>query len=175
MTRRSCLQGSAIVALHALTANRLWAMAPLRDAVQIDALIVERVLPDAPGLVRDAESHTRVEMLGDDPAQLFYGRLVPGWRQQGLRGLMGMTRAPALFLLEQLVADYGLRTVALQRMPSTAGATYETLRRSAPACGGPMHPVLLRDVLRDGDDAAFVWWMAPLRLPIREGVRVVST
>jgi hypothetical protein len=174
VTRRSCLQGSAFLALQALTVSRLWARAPLRDVVRIDALIVEGVLSEAVALVRDAQPHAHVEPLGDDPAKLFYGRLVPGWRLHGVRGLMGLTRAPALFLLEQLVSDYGLRTVALQRMPSAA-ATYATLQQSVRQRQSTAPPELLRDALLEGDDAAFVWLMAPVRLPMCRGVSVVAT
>jgi hypothetical protein len=125
-------------------------------------------------LARGARTQARVEMLGDDIAELFYGRLGPAWRERGVRGLAGLTRAPALFLLDPLAHEYGLRTVGLQRISSPGCATLASL------CHGPAwRPVSVEPVqkaLLEGDDAAaFAWWMAPVRRPMRAGVTVIPT
>ena len=95
-----------------------------------------------------------------------------------------MTRAPALFLLESLAADYGLRTVGLERTAPSAsaagwtGAT-STLERLSRESSGPLirstraNP--LRDALLDRDDTVFAWWMAPAHRPIHSGITVIST
>jgi hypothetical protein len=175
VTRRSCLQGSALIALHAWGATRVRALAPVLRDMALDAFVIEGVLPDAASLARSTEPHVRVEILGDDPAKLFYGQLVPAWRRHGLRGLAGLTRAPALFLLEQLTADYGLRTVALQRIPAAVSDAFDDLRRSGPHGRHVVNPEMVRHALVEGDKAAFAWWMAPVRPPVRDDVMVIAT
>jgi len=174
LTRRSWLQGASLIALYAWAATSARAAAPpaLGD-LRADAIVIDARLPEATTLARGARTQARVEMLDDDIGELFYGRLGPAWREGGVRGLAGLTRAPALFLLEPLANEYGLRTVGLQRAPSTGCAALVSL------CHGPaLRPVSaepIRNALLEGDDAAFAWWMAPVRRPLRAGVTVIPT
>ena len=175
LTRRSWLQGSALIALYAWASTGARAVAPALAVLPTDALVIDAGLPEATTLARDAGAQARVEMLGDDLAELFYGRLVPAWRKRGVRGLAGLTRAPALFLLEPLATEYGLRTVGLLRASSGSCAALLSLchgpeRRRTPVSAEPVQRALL-----EGDDAAFAWWMAPVRRPLRAGVTVIPT
>jgi hypothetical protein len=175
LTRRAWLQGSALLALVACAATGARALAPSLSGLPADALVIDAGLPDATTLARGAGSHARVEMLGDDLGELFYGRLAPAWRERGVRGLMGLTRAPALFLLEPLAAEYGLRTVGLERAPRAGCAALDNL------CHGPQRrrSAVGREPIREamlvGDEAAFAWWMAPVRRPMHAGVTVIPS
>jgi len=175
LTRRSCLQGSALIALYAWAATGARAVAPTLGGLPVDAIVIDAGLPEAATLVRDAGSQARVEMLGDDLAELFYGRLVPAWRERGVRGLVGLTRAPALFLLQPLAGEYGLRTVGIERAPSAGCAVLAGLCRGPERRSSPVSPELVRGALLEGDAAAFAWWMAPVRRPLRAGVTVIPT
>ncbi len=174
-TRRSCLKGSALLALYAWAATGPRAMGVSLSGLSASAIVIDTGLPDAAVLAGRAGAQARVEMLGDDVAELFYGRLVPLWRADGVRGLAGLTRAPALFLLEALAADYGLRTVGFERAPSAGSAVVEGLYQAHErrVCSRRAKP--MRDALLDRDDAPFVWLMAPLHRPIHSGVRVIPT
>lgn len=175
LTRRTWLQGSSLIALYAWAAGGARGAVPALGGLPADAIIVDAGLAEASTLAHGAEAQARVEMLGDDVAELFYGRLVPAWRERGVRGLAGLTRAPALFLLEPLAAEYGLRTVGLLRAPAAGCTALASLchgpeRRRSPVSPEPIHGAVLA-----GDDAAFAWWMAPVRLPLRAGVTVIPT
>jgi hypothetical protein len=173
LTRRSCLQGSALIALYAWAAGGARAAAQALGTPPVDAIVIDAGLPDAAILARDAWTEARVELLSDDLAELFYGRLVPGWRVRGVRGLAGLTRAPALFLLEPLAREYGLRTVGLLRAPSTGCAALLDLCLGPQRQRNPVGRDLFHQSLLDEDHAAFAWWMAPVRRPLQAGVTVV--
>lgn len=175
LTRRSCLQGSALIALYAWAATGARAVAPALGGLPVDAIVIDAGLPEAATLRRGAQSQARVQMLDDDVAELFYGRLGPAWREHGVRGLAGLTRAPALFLLEPLAGEYGLRTVGLQRAPSAGCAALVNLCHGPERRRSPVSPEALQGALLAGDDAAFAWWMAPVRRPLHAGVTVIPT
>ena len=173
LTRRSWLQGSALLALYVWATTDANGVAPALADSRVDAIIIDVALPEATTLARGARPQARVEMLDDDVAELFYMRLSPGWRERGVRGLAGLTRAPALFLLGPLAREYGLRTVGLQRAPARGAAAladlhYRTARR--PVSADP-----IRQALLEGDDAPFAWSMAPVHLPLRAGITVMPT
>jgi hypothetical protein len=173
LTRRSWLQGSALLAMYAWATTDVHGVAPALADFRVDAIIIDAALPEAAKLARGARAQDRVEMLDDDVAELFYMRLSPAWRERGVRGLAGLTRAPALFLLEPLALEYGLRTVGLQCAPSRGAAALANL------CYRPGHHPVSADpiqrALLEGDDAPFAWSMAPLHLPLRAGIRVILT
>jgi hypothetical protein len=175
LTRRSWLQGSALIALYAWAAGGARAAAQALGKPPVDAIVIDAGLPEAATLARAAWTGARVEMLADDPAELFYGRLVPGWRERGVRGLAGLTRAPALFLLEPLAREYGLRTVGLLRAPSAGCAALVSLCHGPQRQRNPVSRDLLQRALLEEDDATFAWWMAPVRPPLRPGVVVIPT
>lgn len=174
LTRRSWLTSSALMALYVWTSTGARGLAPKTlSALRVDAIIIDAGLPESATLARGARSQVRVEMLDDDVAELFYGRLGSTWRERGVRGLAGLTRAPALFLMEPLAHEYGLRTVGLQRAPLTGGEVLTNLghqrtRRTVIA-------EQIRRALLEHDDAVFAWFMAPLRLPVRPGITVIPT
>lgn len=161
-SRRLCLQkGSALIGLAACMSTGARALARPPDRASADIIVIDSALPGAADWAGDAASRGRVEVLSDDLAALFCGRLVPAWRRGGVRGLAGLTRAPALFLLEPLASEYGLRTVALERAPSHRGVFDELCQRPQ------RHPSVVsaepvRSALLAGDEAAFAWRMAPL-------------
>jgi len=171
LTRRSWLQGSALIALYAWTPAGARVLAPAPPGVYADAIVIDAALPGARALAHEAQALARVEMLADDVAELFYGRLAPAWRDHGVRGLAGLTRAPGLFLLEPLAREYGLRTVGLGRSPRTDCAAF-----ASPCPGQTLRPAsmeLIHEALLGGDDTAFVWRMAPVRRPLRTGITVI--
>ena len=173
LTRRTLLRNSALVALYAWAVRDAHSMAPPALAgLGVDAVVIDAGLPEATTLARGAREHARVEMLDDDVAELFYGRLGPTWRERGIRGLAGLPRAPALFLLEPLAHEYGLRTVGLERAPSTGAAVLTTLphRRSR----RPAIAEQIRQALLEEDDAVFAWYMAASRPPMRTDVAVIQ-
>jgi hypothetical protein len=163
-TRRSCLKGAAAVGLYVLASSggaRAMAAAALSE-MPVNAIVIDSGVPGGADFVGGSKfGVARVEMFGDDLAELFYARLVPVWRSSGVRGLAGLTRAPALFLLESLAADYGLRTVGVEQ----AGRRLLCATREEP----------IRNALLDGDDTIFAWWMAPVHRPIHAGITVIST
>ena len=173
LTRRSWLQGSALITLYAWAAGGGRAAASALGRLPADAIVIDAGLADATALAHGAAAQGRVEMLDDDLADLFYGRLVPAWRERGVRGLAGLTRAPALFLLEPLATEYGLRTVGLLRAPSTGCAALAKLCHGPERPWHPVSPEPVQQALRAGDDATFAWWMAPVRRPLRTGVTVI--
>ena len=186
-TRRSCLKASALVGLYVWASSggaRAMAAATLSD-LPVNAIVIDLGVPGVADFASGSKfGVARVEMFGDDVAELFYGRLVPGWRSHGVRGLAGLTRAPALFLLESLAADYGLRTVGLERVaPAASGAGWtgatSTLERFSRERSGRVvsstRAKPMRDALLDQDDTVFAWWMAPVHRPIRSGITVIST
>ncbi len=167
LTRRSWLQGSALIALHAWAATGARAAVPALAGLHVDAIIIDAGLPEAVTLARAARAQARVEMLDHDVAELFYRRLVPAWRGHGVRGLAGLTRSPVLFLLEPLAQEYGLRTVGFERSPAGCAA----LQNLQPGLHGrPVNAEPIQRSVLEGDDAAFAWWMAPVRRPLRSGV-----
>lgn len=172
LTRRSWLQGTALVALYAWATAGARATIPALDSLQMDAIVIDAGLSDSATLARAARTQARVEMLYDDVAALFYQRLCPTWCEHGVRGIAGLTRATALFLLEPLASEFGLRTVGLQRTPLGGCMSLTSLcERPARAAVSPepMEKALLED-----DHAAFAWVMAPVKRPLRAGVRVVT-
>jgi hypothetical protein len=175
LTRRSYLQGSALCALYVCAARAAGAATFSSTGLSIDAIVVEAGLPQASQLVKEAASRGRVELLRDDVADLFYGRLVPQWRSHGVRGLVGLTRAPAVYLLEPLVADYGLRTIALERTTMGAAAALDTLcvadEKQRPTVGRER----LRNALIERDDSLFVWRMAPRSRPVHADISVLTS
>jgi hypothetical protein len=173
LTRRSCLQGSALIALYAWAAGGARVVAQALGTPSVDAVVIDARLPEAATQARDAWTDARVELLRDDVAELFYGRLVPVWRARGVRGLAGLTRAPALFLLEPLASDYGLRTVGLLRAPPAGCAALVNLWHGPQRQRKPVSRDLVQQALLNEDHAAFAWWMAPVRRPLRAGVTVV--
>jgi hypothetical protein len=175
LTRRSCLQGLALLAVQTWAAGGARAAAPPPDGLPADAIVIDAGLPDASNLARGARGHARLEMLSDDVAELFYDRLVPMWRERGVRALAGLTRAPALFLLEPLAAEYGLRTVALVRTPAAGCESVAALCHPAVPRRTPVSAEPIRMALLGGDAAAFAWLMAPVRPPLREGITVIAT
>jgi hypothetical protein len=173
LTRRTWLQGTALVALYAWAAAGARAAAPALGNLHADAIVIDAGLPEATSLARGARTQAHVEMLDDDVAELFYGRLSPIWRERGVRGLAGLTRASALFLLQPLVSEYGLRTVGLRRTPEAGCAALvslcdEQVRR-------PMSPEPVQKALLEEDHAVFAWWMAPVHPPLHAGVAVIPT
>jgi hypothetical protein len=172
LTRRSWLQGSALIALYAWAGGARAAARALR-MTPVDAIVIDSSLPEAATLARDARTEARVEMLGDDLAELFYGRLVPGWRERGVLGLAGLTRAPALFLLEPLAGEYGLRTVGLLRAPSAGCAALASLCQGPQRQRRPVSRDPIQRALLDEDRATFAWWMAPVRRPMHAGIVVI--
>jgi hypothetical protein len=162
-TRRSCLKGAAAVGLYVLATSggaRAMAAATLSE-LPLNAIVIDSGVPGVADVAAGSKfGVARVERFGDDLAELFYGRLVPAWRSDGVRGLAGLTRAPALFLLESLAADYGLRTIGVER----AGRRLLSSTRAN----------LMRDALLDQDDTVFAWWMAPVHRPIHAGITVIS-
>jgi hypothetical protein len=170
-TRRFWLRGSALVALYAWAATGARAAVPALGGLHADAVVIDAGLREATALARGARAQARVEMLDDDIAELFYGRLSPTWRELGVRGLAGLTRASTLFLLEPLVSEYGLRTVGLQRTPEACrdaltGLCREQARR-------PVSPEPVRKALLEEDNAVFAWWMAPVHPPLHPGITVI--
>ncbi len=89
-TRRSCLKGSALLALYAWAATGPRAMGVSLSGLSASAIVIDTGLPDAAVLAGRAGAQARVEMLGDDVAELFYGRLVPLWRADGVAGTRGI-------------------------------------------------------------------------------------
>ena len=173
LTRRAWLRGSALLALYGWAATGARAAAPKLGNLSADALVIDGGLPEAANLARGTNGVAHVELLHDDVAELVYGRLGPAWRARGVRGLVGLTRAPALFLLEPLARDFGLRTVGLRQAPVPDSAALVALGRASerrrPVSVEPMQCALLA-----GDDAIFAWWMAPVRRPLHAGVTVIS-
>jgi hypothetical protein len=173
LTRRSWLQGSALIALYAWAVTDARAAVPALGGLHTDAIVIDAGLREASVLARGAQSQARVEIMNDDVAELFYGRLSPVWCEHGVRGLAGLTRASALFLLEPFVGEFGLRTVALERAPSAGCRALASLCES-PA-RHPVSPEPMEQALLEQDHVAFAWLMAPVRRPLRAGVRIIST
>jgi hypothetical protein len=182
-TRRSCLKGSALVGLYVWAiSGSVRAMTAALSELPVNAIVIDAGVPGVADFASGSKfGVARIEMFGDDLAELFYGRLVPVWRSYGVRGLAGLTRAPALFLLESLAADYGLRTVGLERAHPAAGwagATSRLERLSQERSGRRLlcstRAEPMRDALLDQDDTVFAWWMAPVHRPIHCGITVIS-
>lgn len=171
LSRRSWLQGSALLALYAWASTGARSAVPSLDVLQTDAIVIDAGLSDWTSLARAARAQSHIEVLYDDVAELYYQRLCPIWCERGVRGLAGLTRAGALFLLEPLTSEFGLRTVGLQRAPEggcrSLASLCERPRRVATS-PEPMERALLED-----DRAAFAWVMAPVKKPRRAGVRVI--
>src|SRR5580693_8825246 len=86
MSRRTWLHASALIGLYAGVARATGATALAHGEPAADAIVIDAGLPGAASLTRSAEAQARVEVLRDDLAELFYGRLVPAWRARGVRG-----------------------------------------------------------------------------------------
>ena len=173
LSRRSWLQGSALLALYAWAANGARAAPPqISDLRAADTLLIDAQLPEAATLKLRASAVTRVEILKDDVGELFYGRLLPGWRTDGLRSLMGLTRAPALFLLEPLTAEYGLRIVEIAPAAAAPFTQIQNLCAAPSKRRRPANLDLLHAALHDSD-AAFAWYMSPVHRSTRSDVKVI--
>ncbi len=172
LSRRSWLQGSALLALYAWAAHGARAAAPTSDLGAAETLVVDAQLPEAAALSHRASAVTQVEILKGDVGELFYGRLLPGWRTHGLRSLTGLTRAPALFLLEPLTAEYGLRIVEIARVTATPFTQIQNLCAALPRRPLPANLDLFHAAWRDSD-AAFAWHMSPVHRSTRSDVKVI--
>jgi hypothetical protein len=173
LTRRSWLQGSALLALYACATGGARALTPRFRSIAANAVVIDAGLPEAAALADSWDAGVRLEMLHDDVAELFYERLAPAWRGSGVRGLAGLTRAAGLFLLEPLAADYGLRTVGVRRAPAAGRTVLESVCRRSDTPPRPVGVGAYREALLAGDDTAFAWWMAPVRRPRHAGVTVI--
>ena len=171
LTRRSWLRCSALMALAAWAATGARGAAAALGGLHVDAIIIDAGLAEAAALARGARAQARVEMVEHDIAELFYGRLAPAWRERGVRGLAGLTRAPVLFLLEPLAHEYGLRTVGLERAPLAGCAALA--KPHARQARRPVSAEPIQRALLEADEAAFAWWMAPVHRPLRTGVTVI--
>ena len=157
--RREFLQAAAVLTTAPLAGR---AFAGSGSAARLDAVVVDTRHAAARDFGRFAElaGAPRREVQGDI-TDLWQKELAPRWRQAPA-ALAGLTERPALFLLERLAWDQGLRVVfEAEHLPDgTGGMQHRIVQCADPALGrelaaaGADWPAVLAYALIAGSRAA---------------------
>jgi len=156
--RREFLQAAAVLTTTPLTSR---AFAASGSAARLDAVVVDsrheaaRIFGDYAGLA----GAPRRDVQGDI-TELWQKELAPRWRRAPA-ALAGLTERPALFLLERLAWDQGLRVVfEAEHLPDGNGGMQHRIVQSADATlgreltlAGADWPAVLADALIAGSRA----------------------
>jgi hypothetical protein len=197
MTRRKLIQVSAALATSpAVLAHAKQDVATLSAGLPLCATVIDSGSKDARAFGRAAAARSlSVHAIGRDLADVYFGELVPRWRQYGPTAVAGLTGIAPLFCLERLAWDVDLRIVFLGRHEIAGDAparhvingpkaTVNAFRAAArvldwhialahslnqiPVATPALRPLsAVRDAAIVGDPALFSWVLAPVKRAAR--------
>lgn len=159
-SRRDFLQSAAVLSASPLAGRAVFANG--RDIAALDAVVIDKRHADAQSFGRRAAQWgAPVRTIEGDITHLWQHELLARW-QSAPGAVAGLTERPALFLLERLAWDHGLRVVyEAEHAPSGQAATAHSVVRTADtglknalAEAGPAWPHVLADALLSGADVA---------------------
>lgn len=155
-TRRTILQSAAVLSASPLAAKTVFADGA--EPAALDALVIDTRYREAREFgLRAGEWGAPVREIEGDITNLWSNELDARWKSAPA-AVAGLTERPALFLLERLAWDRGLRVVfEAEHLPSSAGAIGHKVLRSANATleselgdAGASWPAVLADQLLTG-------------------------
>jgi hypothetical protein len=155
-SRRDFLHSAAVLSATPLAGQAVFAAG--REPVALKGVVYDRRHVESRSFAgRAAGFGAPIRAIEGDITDLWQHELAARW-QAGATAIAGLTERPALFVLERLAWDHGLRVVfEAEHVPDAAGfAEHRLVRTANPALAldlrsaGPSWPVALADRLFSG-------------------------
>jgi hypothetical protein len=158
-SRRDFLHSAAVISATPLAGQAVFAAG--REPVALDGVVYDRRHPESRSFAgRAASFGSPIRAIEGDITDLWQHELLARWKGAPA-AIAGLTERPALFVLERLAWDHGLRVVfEAEHVPDTGSfgvfAEHRLVRTANPGlaldlgAAGPSWPVALADRLFSG-------------------------